>query len=107
MKTCCWRSLLRKLRKHFPVQGTVKVIRYPVNCDCGLTTFNGRNYRIRINSNQPDAGLVDTLLHEWAHVCAIEEAYRHEGPWGVLYAEIYDTWTRNFDKPPKSQGNAT
>ena len=107
MKTSEWRALIRKLRKHFPVQGTVTVVRYPVNCDCGLTTFDGSNYRIRVNSKQPDAGLVDTLLHEWAHVRAIQQAYRHEGPWGVLYAEIYDAWTRNFERPePEPQGAA-
>lgn len=106
MKTCCWRTLIRNLRKHFPVEGKVTIIRRRVKCDCGLTTFNGSSYRIRINSDQPDAGLVDTLLHEWAHVRAIEQAYRHEGPWGLLYAEIYDAWTRDFEKPPEPQGTA-
>jgi hypothetical protein len=107
MKTSQWRALIRKLRKHFPVEGQVTVRRYATKKDCGLTTFNGCNYRVRVNSKQPDAGQVDTLLHEWAHVCAIEQAYRHEGPWGVLYAEIYDAWTRDFEKPAtEPQGTA-
>jgi hypothetical protein len=91
-----WRALIRKLRKKFPVSGSVSVIRYPAKKVCGTTTFNGRDYRIRINSDQPRTGLIDTLLHEWAHVCSIEQAYRHEGPWGSLYASIYDSWTKDF-----------
>ena len=107
MKTREWRTLIRRLRERFPVQGTVTVLRRAVKCDCGLTTFNGNDYRVRINSDQSDQGQIDTLLHEWAHVCAIEQAYRHEGPWGVLYAEIYDAWTRNFERPePEPQGAA-
>jgi len=106
MKTREWRALIRKLRERFPVQGQVTVRRYPTKKDCGLTTFDGSNYRVRVNSDQPDGGQVDTLLHEWAHVRAIEQAYRHEGPWGVLYAEIYDAWTKDFEKPeaPEPQG---
>ena len=33
--------------------------------NCGLTTFDGNDYRVRVNSDQPDAGQIDTLLHEW------------------------------------------
>ena len=108
MKTCEWRALIRKLRERFPVQGTVTVLRRPVKCDCGLTTFNGNDYRVRINSDQSDQGQIDTLLHEWAHVCAIEEAYGHVGRWATLHGEIYDAWTRNFEptETPEPQGSA-
>jgi hypothetical protein len=100
MKTREWRALIRNLRKHFPVSGTVTVRRRPIKRNCGLTTFDGCDYSIRINSNQPRTGQIDTLLHEWAHVLAIEQAYRHEGPWGVLFAEIYSDWTKNFETTP-------
>ena len=60
MKTSEWRSLIRNLRKHFPVQGTVTVCRRPVKRDCGLTTFDGSNYRVRVNSKQSDQGQIDT-----------------------------------------------
>ena len=79
MKTREWRALIRKLRERFPVQGQVTVRRYPTKKDCGLTTFDGSGYRVRVNSDQPDGGQVDTLLHESAHVRAIEQAYRHGG----------------------------
>lgn len=107
MKTCCWRTLIRNLRKHFPVQGKVTVVRRPVKSDCGLTTFNGNDYRVRINSNQEDQGQIDTLLHEWAHVRAIEEAYGHRGRWATLHGEIYDAWTRDFEptERPEPQGS--
>jgi hypothetical protein len=97
MDTGQWRALIRTLRNHFPVEGHVAVRRYPMKKNCGLTTFDGNDYHVRVNSDQPDAGQIDTLLHEWAHVRAIEQAYRHEGPWGVLYAEIYEAWAHGFE----------
>ena len=93
-----WRALIRRLRKHFPVAGRVSVRRCPAKSYCGITRFDGNNYSIRIDSTQPRAGQIDTLLHEWAHVLAIEQAYRHEGPWGTLYASIYDAWVRDFKR---------
>ena len=106
MKTREWRALIRKLRKRFSVQGTITVLRRKVKCDCGLTTFNGCDYRVRINSDQSDQGQIDTLLHEWAHVCAIEEAYGHRGRWATLHGEIYHAWTKGFVKSeaPEPQG---
>ncbi len=94
-----WRALLRSLRKRFPVSGTVRVVRRPLRKDCGRTVFNGcHGYRVTIDSIQPWQGQVDTLLHEWAHVRAIEQAYAHDGPWGSLFAEIYDAWTKDFQQ---------
>lgn len=98
MKTNEWRTLIRKLRKHFPVQGVVTVRRRPVRSDCGSTTFDGRTYHIRVNFNQSEQGQIDTLLHEWAHVCAIDEAYEHRGRWATLHGEIYDAWSREFEE---------
>lgn len=96
MTTREWRSLIHELRTHFPVQGTVTVVRRPVKCDCGLTTFDGSNYRIRVNSNQEDQGQIDTLLHEWAHTLAIDEAFEHRGRWAELHGIIYDAWCKGF-----------
>jgi hypothetical protein len=100
MNTHDWRALIRKLRKHFPTDGKVVVCRRPTKLDCGVTTFNGNDYRIRVNSNQPKTGQVDTLLHEWAHVLAIDQAYRHEGPWGIIFAELYSAWVKKFEATP-------
>ncbi len=76
--TSKWRSLIRDLRKRFPVESPVRVIRMSVKGDPGLTTFNGRSYRVRIQSNQDWGGQVDAILHEWAHVsvCSLSRAAR-------------------------------
>ena len=98
MTTTKWRILVRQLRHNFPVVGgVVHVRRCPIKGCCGVTIFNGLDFRIRIDSKQAEQGQIDTLLHEWAHVLAIVQAYRHEGPWGTLYAEIYDLWTNDFE----------
>jgi len=104
MKTSKWRALIRRLRKHFPVEAAVSVCRRPVKCDCGLTTFDGRTYRIRINSDLSEQAQIDALLHEWAHVAAIDEAYRHRGRWATVHGEIYDAFCRNFapSEPPRN-----
>ena len=97
METQKFRAVIRCLRKHFPVTQRVKIVRRCITKgDTGLTTFDGNEYRIRIKSNQDSGGQLDTLLHEWAHVCAIEEAYEHRGRWATLFGEIYDAWTRDF-----------
>lgn len=95
-----WRALIRKLRKHFPVEQPVKVLRRAVGpkAAIGLTTFNGTAYRIRIKSNQDWQSQVDSLLHEFAHILAIEEAFGHQERWPVLYGKIYDAWTKDFVK---------
>ena len=105
METRKFRALIRQLRKYFPVTQRVKVVRRRITKgDIGLTTFNGSEYRIRIKSNQDADGQLDTLLHEWGHVCAIEEAYEHRGRWATLFGEIYDAWTRNFaPQAPKNE----
>lgn len=99
MNTTEWRALIRQLRENFPVAGMVTVRRHPAKRNCGLTRFDGNNYSVRIDSSQSRTGQIDTLLHEWAHVLSIEQAYRHEGPWGMLYAKIYDAWTKDFGTP--------
>jgi len=91
-----WRKLLRSLRKNFPVDGWVNVRRVRMARDCGVTRLNGVDYCIRINSRQPYQGQVDTLLHEWAHVVAIDRAFQHDRMWGELYSEIYESWRKDF-----------
>lgn len=107
MNTQEWRSLIRQLRTHFPVETKVDVRRTRIRNDCGRTIFNGETYRIVVDSRQEKQGQIDTLLHEWAHVCAIEEAYRHKGRWGVIHGAIFEAWANNFEKPepPEPQGN--
>ncbi len=93
-----FRLLLRKLRTNFPIECPIVVVRRPGKCNLGLTTFNGRQFRIRISSNQPHQVQFDTLLHEWAHALAIAESYAHGERWGILLANIYDAWARDFNE---------
>ena len=96
-----WRALIRNLRKHFPVEEEVTVRRRRLggkNTPLGLTTFNGRSYWVRINSNQDWAGQVDALLHEWSHVRCVEAAYQHGPTWSTSYGEIYSLWCKDFVK---------
>ena len=60
-----------------------------MRCHCGKTEFNGRDYLIFVDSVQDDRGQVDSLIHEYAHVLAIEAAYGHGDSFGVAYAKAY------------------
>ncbi len=92
MKTCDFRKVIRALRKNFPVSASVEVKRLPIkNNFLGLTNFSGRYFKICIDSNQCSELQYDAILHEWAHVCAIDRAHSHDATWGVIYADIYDT----------------
>jgi hypothetical protein len=95
MTTSEWRLLLKNLRRRFPVESPVTV-RKRQKVDCAVTIFDGKEYRITISSDQPDIGLIDSILHEWAHVRAIEEAYQHNGRWADNYGEIYQSWCDGF-----------
>ena len=92
-----WRALVGALRKRFPVEQPVVVRRCQSKNNNGMTRFDGRTFRVRIASNQPRDSLIDSLLHEWAHVRMIDNAYRHDGQWGVVYAEIYNSWSNDFE----------
>ncbi len=92
MKTRDFRKLIRALRKNFPVSGSVKVKRLPLkNNLLGFTGFSGKYFKIHIDSKQCAELQYDTLLHEWAHVCAMDRAHSHDATWGVIYADIYNT----------------
>ena len=92
MKTCDFRKVIRALRKNFPVSASVEVKRLLMKDNLlGLTCFSGRYFKIRINSSQCSEIQYDVLLHEWAHVCAIDRAHNHDATWGTIYADIYNT----------------
>lgn len=98
MNTKKWRKLLRGLRKNFPVENNVNVRRVEMLRNCGSTQFDGTNYYIRIKANQSWPMQVDSLLHEWAHVRAIERAYKHDKLWGSIYSTIYESWEKDFSE---------
>ncbi len=92
MKTRDFRKVIRALRKNFPVSGSVEVRRLPMQDNpLGRAGFSGKYFKIYINSDQCSEVQYDTILHEWAHVCAIDRAHSHNATWGTIYADIYDT----------------
>ena len=95
-----WRTLTRNLREQFPMDCHVEVRRRPLKKECGNTIYDGRKYVIAVDSSQDWDGQVDTLVHEWAHVLAIESSYRHSDEWGVFYAKVFEV-IDNIPTQPK------
>jgi hypothetical protein len=97
MRSKEWRKLLKWIRRQYPIVGTVHVSRRPVKNDAGNTGIRVKRsawtFWIHIDSKQEWAGQVDTLLHEWSHIRAIQEACDHLGRWATTYGEIYTEWT--------------
>lgn len=92
-----WRTLIKNLRTYYPVSVPVVVRRVKMK-DCARTNFNGCRFSITINKDQPSIGLIDSLLHEWSHCLAIEEAYQHDGRWSIIFGEIYEDWVHGFER---------
>lgn len=62
-------------------------------------------YRIEIEAAQPFYSILDTLVHEWAHVMVHDacQAGGHDALWGVAYARAYRIALRaqrTFNAPP-------
>jgi len=89
MNTAKWRKLIHRLREDFPTEGVVNVRRAKMKRNFGVTRRDGKNYFIRVCSDQSWSIQVETLAHEWAHVQAIELAYTHSKLWGSVYSDIY------------------
>jgi hypothetical protein len=89
MNTKQWRQLIARVKKAMPIDSPVYVRRYPAKKQCGATRFDGRCFRIRIDSKLDDAAQRDSLLHEYCHAVAISQAHEHKGNWGEIYAALY------------------
>jgi hypothetical protein len=96
MNTTKWRALILFLRTKWPISCPVVVRRYPSKKVCGRTVFDGGRFRICVSTLQDGGGQKDTLLHEWAHAYAIDQAYHHDARWGAIYSDIYSTWEKDF-----------
>jgi hypothetical protein len=97
MDTNEFRKILAWLRKTFPIDAPVTVKRVPAKHNHGVTSFNGRRFFIRIDSIQEESGQLDTLLHEWAHAVAMNDAYTHGERWGQIYSRIYTAYEKKDD----------
>jgi hypothetical protein len=89
-----WRKLLRWLRKNFPTNIPIKVKRAPSKKNHAITRFDGRVIQIRVGSDQDRPMLIDSMLHEYAHALAIDDAYSHKETWGRLYSMIYTAYEK-------------
>lgn len=95
MVTQEFRKIVAWLRKNFPIDSGV-VVKRALSKKChGITYWNGQQFYIRIDSQQDDASQIDALLHEWSHAVAINDAYNHREPWGIIYAKIFTDFTNN------------
>jgi hypothetical protein len=83
-----WRQWVKAVKRAYPIDTPINVRRCRMKKNFGITSFNGRVFNIRIDSSQEDAIQVDTLLHEYAHAAAIDEAYNHNEAWGVVYSKL-------------------
>lgn len=87
-----WRKTIRFLRQTYKTSIPVSIRRVKRQKDAGATFFDGYTLTIKIRTEQSWEGQIDSLLHEYAHVCAIDEACRHEGRWGEFFGKIYQGW---------------
>lgn len=94
VKYSSWRALLRMLRQNFPIERPIVVKRIKKKKDNGTLSFYNNKFYIYIDTTQSAEGQIDSILHEWAHARAIEEACEHAGTWGEHYGHIYQTWEK-------------
>jgi hypothetical protein len=77
------------LRSHSTIDARVIVRRRPIKKLNGQVTFDGEDYYITVSSLIDSQAQAETLMHEWAHVLAIEEGYNHGETWGAMYSRVY------------------
>ena len=103
LRSAQWRTLVQNMRERFPIEGRVVVIRCPCKkWDGSCRTKGNGDFTIRVSSSREWSGQVDALHHEWAHMLAIEAAYKHHKAWGKLYAKIYRVWAKELDGKEKA-----
>jgi len=103
MTTTDWRKLLCWLRAAFPVTAKVVVSRRKIKNNCARTNceLNGRRnmFRVYIDSKQDKSGQIDAILHEWAHIRAIEAAgFGHGESWSRNYGDVYSLWESEYNQ---------
>jgi len=97
-------QILRYLEAHYhtpyPVQ--LQFTRVPMKHERGATTRSGRKLFITINLRADLFGVIDCLLHEYAHALTwrhdrIERNTDEDHPpeWGIALAKL---WTHMFDE---------
>jgi hypothetical protein len=91
-----WRSLIRALRKNSDISGKVTVRRRPLKKLCGHTVFDLEGYSIPVASDMDSQAQAETLVHEWAHVLAIEAGCAHGEVFGEMYSRVLLLLEKNY-----------
>lgn len=85
-------GVLRILREEHPVWETVRVktVQYLSHGVVGQTSYSEKTntFKIEIVRGSLEV-MVDTLIHEWAHV--LSWGHEHNGKWGIAYSKCYRT----------------
>lgn len=85
---------LRRLRREFPTEKPVRIRRADRIAEHGITEELETYYRITIRREDWRL-MLDTLLHEYAHVMVWDkEKTHHNHEWGKAYARVY-RWYAN------------
>lgn len=92
------KAVAKRLRKAFPTDTPVKVrMDIPAGHadfgSCNLIEEGERHFLIRIQKSLPYWTMVETMIHEWAHIVDWRPDFPfrcdHGPSWGVCYAEVY------------------
>ncbi len=88
-------AAVKALAEQAPLQAPGSVVIRAIEEDyMGLTTWEGDHFQVLIEARQCMGGIIDTLLHEWAHamVWNASQESQHDALWGVSYAHCYRIW---------------
>lgn len=87
-----WHKLVKFLKINYKTARPVYIRRVKNLKDSGYTYFDEAKITIKVKTSQSWDGQVDTLLHEYAHAYAIDQACQHAGSWGDIFGKIYQSW---------------
>jgi hypothetical protein len=91
------RKFLRYLRRNLR-PGRKTIVRLVDIKDCGELILDRGRYTIYIKQNQSWNNMVDSLIHEWAHVLDEWDGTtreEHRDSWGVWYSRCYRAYLKH------------
>ena len=103
MKRITWLQFIRRLKREFPVDRAVivqstntlpldKRFDPPYSRWMGETIQYPTHYKVRINNEYTKDEMVETLIHEWAHLLSWgKDEDDHGDNWGIALALLYRT----------------
>lgn len=94
-------SLKRYLKKNLPSPAKCRIVLAPHLADEGETTlYKDGHFVIRIDASLKYGTIIDTLIHEWAHVLTLQPSSIKEHPqsYWVSHGKIYECFEKWRDK---------